>query len=84
MGDLGLIPELGISAGERKGYPLQYSGLGNSTDSVVHGFSKSQTRLSNFHFDFAGEVRYSNCLPGVPKAPFYAGHGIFSNQISLW
>ena len=29
-GGLGLIPELGRSPGERKGYPLQYSGLENS------------------------------------------------------
>ena len=29
-GDLGLIPGLGRSPGERKGYPLQYSGLDNS------------------------------------------------------
>ena len=27
MGDLGLIPGLGRSPGEGKGYPLQYSGL---------------------------------------------------------
>ena len=32
-GDLGSIPGLGRSPGERKGYPLQYSGLENSTDS---------------------------------------------------
>ena len=32
-GDLGSIPELGRSLGERKGYPLQYSGLENSVDS---------------------------------------------------
>ena len=30
MGDLGLIPGLGRSAGEGKGYQLQYCGLGNS------------------------------------------------------
>ena len=29
-GDLGLIPELGRSPREGKGYPLQYSGLENS------------------------------------------------------
>ena len=29
-GDLGLIPGLGRSPGEGKGYPLQYSGLENS------------------------------------------------------
>ena len=31
-GDLGLIPGLGRSPGEGKGYPLQYSGLENSVD----------------------------------------------------
>ena len=49
-GDLGSIPGLGRSPGEGKGYPLQYSGLENSTDCIVHGVAKSQTRLSNFHF----------------------------------
>ena len=32
VGDLGLIPGLGRSPGEGKGYPLQYSGLENSMD----------------------------------------------------
>ena len=32
-GDPGSIPRLGRSPGERKGYPLQYSGLENSMDS---------------------------------------------------
>ena len=49
-GDLGSIPRLGRSPGEMKGYPLQYSGLENSTDCIVHGVAKSQTRLSDFHF----------------------------------
>ena len=31
-GDLGLIPGLGRSPGEGKGYPLQYSGLENPMD----------------------------------------------------
>ena len=48
-GDLGSIPESGRSPGEGKGYPLQYSGLENSMDCVIHGVTKSQTRLSNFH-----------------------------------
>ena len=42
-GDQGLIPGLGGSPGEGNGYPLQYSGLENSIDSIVHGFAKSQT-----------------------------------------
>ena len=48
-GDLGLIPGLGRSSGEGKGYPLQYSGLENFTDCIVHGVTKSQTRLSDYH-----------------------------------
>ena len=44
-GDLGLIPGLGRSPGEGKGYPLQYSGPENS----VH--KKSDT-MSDFHFQF--------------------------------
>ena len=48
-GDLGLIPGLGRSPGEGKGYPLQYSGLENSMDCIVHGVAKSWTWLSDFH-----------------------------------
>ena len=54
-GDLGLIPGLGRSPGEGKGYPLQYSSLENSMDCLVHGVTKSWTRLSNFHFLLDGE-----------------------------
>ena len=50
VGDLDLIPGLGRSPGEGEGYPLQYSGLENSMDSIVHGITKSWTGLSNFHF----------------------------------
>ena len=49
-GDLGLIPGLGRSCGEGKGYPLQYSGLENSMDSLVHGVAKSRARLRDFYF----------------------------------
>ena len=50
LGDLGLIPGLGRSPGEGKGYPLQYSGLEHSMDCIVHGVTKSRTQLSDFHF----------------------------------
>ena len=43
MGELGSIPGLGRFPGEGKGYPLQYSGLENSMDCIVHGVAKSQT-----------------------------------------
>ena len=49
-GDLGSIPGLGRSPGEGKVYPLQYSDLENSMDCIVHWVTKSQTRLSDFHF----------------------------------
>ena len=43
VGVLGLIPGLGRSPEEGNGYPLQYFGLENSTDSIIHGVTKSQT-----------------------------------------
>ena len=46
-GDLGSIPGLRWSPGEGKGYPLQYSGLENSLDCIVHGVAKSWTQLSD-------------------------------------
>ena len=45
-GDLGLIPGLGRSSGEGKGYPLQENSMG----CIVHGVTKNWTRLSDFHF----------------------------------
>ena len=47
-GDLGLIPVLGRSPGEGKGYPLQYSRVENSMNCIVHGVTKSWTQLSDF------------------------------------
>ena len=40
-GDPGLIPGSGRSPGEGTDYPLQYFGLENSMDFIVHGVSKS-------------------------------------------
>ena len=48
-GDLGSVPELGRSPGEGNSYALQYFGLENSMDCIVHGVTKSGTGLSNFH-----------------------------------
>ena len=36
----------------RERLPTQYYGLGNSMDCIVHGVSKSQTRLNTLHFHF--------------------------------
>ena len=49
-GDPSSIPRLERSPGEGKVYPLQYSGLETSMDCIIHGVTKSQTPLSNFHF----------------------------------
>ena len=48
VGDLGSIPGLGRSPGEGKGYPLQYSGLENSMNYIVHGVTKNQTKNWQF------------------------------------
>ena len=42
-GDPGSIPGSGRSSGEGFSYPLQYSGLENFMDCLVHGVIKSQT-----------------------------------------
>ena len=56
VGDLGSIPGLGRSAGEEKGYPIQYSDLESSMDCLVHGGHKeldTTERLS-----IAGEEKF--------------------------
>ena len=55
-GDLGSVPGLERSPGEGKGYPLQYSGLENSMDCIVHGVAKSRTRLSDFHIHITSHM----------------------------
>ena len=59
-GDMGSIPGLGRSPGERNGNPLQYSCLGNPMDrgaqqAIAHGVAKSRTWLSMEH-----------CLRAIP------------------
>ena len=51
-GDLGLIPGLGESPGEGKGYPLQYSVLENSMDCTSPRGRKesNMTELLSLHF----------------------------------
>ena len=52
VGDMGSIPGLGRSPGERNGYPLQYSCPRNPMDrgawwAAVHGVTKSCVQLSD-------------------------------------
>ena len=77
MGDLGSIPGLERSPGEGKGYPLQYSGLKNSTDYIVHGVTKSQTRLSNFHFSFSTWKITNGLVDFLFQGLFEAANGTF-------
>ena len=45
------VPSLGWEDPmERERLPLQYSGLENSMDCIVHGITKNRTRLRDFHF----------------------------------
>ena len=43
VGDLASIPGLGRSSRKGDGCPLQYSGLENSMNCIVHGVAKSWT-----------------------------------------
>ena len=88
--DLGSIPGLGRSPGEGKGYPLQYSGLENFKDCIVHGVAKSQTRLRDFHsLTFIHNNVYmstpiSQSIPSTLLSPlvFIGLFSVFSMSIS--
>ena len=66
--DVGCIPGLGRSPGERKGDPLQYSCLENSLDrgaqqAIVHGVAESWTQLHThlvtfYYKNFIGQMQY--------------------------
>ena len=76
-GDLGLIPELGRSPGDGNSYPLQYPGLENSTDCIVHGVAKSQTQLSDFHFHFHTAIYKTDKQQVYHKEPY----SVFCNNL---
>ena len=54
-GDLGLTPGWGRSPGEGKGYPLQYSCLENSMDSIVHLGRKELDTVERISLQINGE-----------------------------
>ena len=51
-GDPGSIPGSGRPTGEGKDYPLQYSGLENSMDCIVHGVTDSDMTATFTHFTY--------------------------------
>ena len=84
VGDLGSIPGLGRSPGEGKGYPLQYSGLENSMDCIVHGgykeldttepLSLHLSSIMGFPYGTAGKESVCNAgdlgsIPGSGRSP---------------
>jgi len=62
------IPGSGRSAGEAKGYPLQYSGLENSMDCMAHGVKKIQTRLS---FGLSNGIHIVCTIKYMANIPLY-------------
>ena len=67
-GDLGSIPGLGKSPGEGRDCLLQYSGLENSMDCIVHGVAKSWARLRNFRFhsrECHKSIKTHGCIQSV-------------------
>ena len=61
----GSIPGLGRSPGERKGYPLQYSGLENSMDWIISSMGSQRARRNWATFTFfttsaIWEARYNS------------------------
>ena len=84
-GDLGLIPGLGRSPGEGKGYPLQYSGLENFMN-CTHGFANSGSRLSDFHSHFrpcgTGSFSATKVRCQVRIIPLWNGHRFISEWSS--
>ena len=80
-GDLGSIPGnplegLGRSPGKGNSYPLQYSGLENSMDCIVHGVAESQTQMSDFHFLTYGTQHLVD-LPSGFSLSICSSQGVF-------
>ena len=74
VGYLGSIPGLGRSPGEENSYPLQYSGLENSMDCIVHGDRKESDtteRLSLFTLTFSLSVMSASFVHVVVCDSFF-------------
>ena len=60
-GEPSSIPGLGRAPGEGKGYPLQYYGLENSMDCIVHGCKElDTTEQLSLHFIDSGRTKILN------------------------
>ena len=56
IGDPSSIPGSGRSLGERDRLPIPVYWPGEFMDCIVHGLTKSQTRLNDFHFQMVCEM----------------------------
>ena len=96
-GDLGLIPGWGRSPGEGNGNPLQYSCLENPMDgeawwAIVHGVTKSRTRLSDLTLTISS-AQFSHSVVSDSLWPYELQHarppcpspttGVHSNSCPL-
>ena len=71
VGDPGSIPGLGRSPREGKGYPLQYSGLENAMDYVVHGVTESGPTEQRSGDDITSSVlSLASCVPSLLAISF--------------
>ena len=90
-GDRSSIPGSGRSAGEGKGYPLQYSSLENSLDwgawqVTVHGVTKSWTWLSDLHLHIESVMSSYHlilCRPLLLLSSIFPSIRVFSNESTL-
>ena len=74
-GDLVSIPGLGSSPGERKGYPLQYSGLENSMDYSPWGLKESDKIESlSLRRYFKILIYFKIFYPYIYMLNFYISH----------
>ena len=83
-GDTGLIPGLGRSPGEGNGNPLQYSCLENPTErgawrAIVHGVTKSRTRLS----DFTHTHTHTHTHTQLPNSDMSAWKPVLKRQVLI-
>ena len=88
MEDLDSIPRLGRSPGEGKGYPLQYCGLENSMNSIVHGGAKESDTTERLSLSLMEQKhRVSQSLDENTEQPrqriVYLGFLLYERKTSL-
>ena len=77
-GDLGLMLGLGRSPGKGKGCPIQYFGLENSMDCIVHGVAKSHIHIRwNIQFSSVAQSCLTLCHPMDCSTPGFPVHHQF-------